>query len=269
MWTSRERERQVEWAASAVVGALLVVVAGASAAEGRLSEEPVKSPGSTAARDERSATPSTTPATSTQPAKIFDITANRIDGRAEKLDVYSGKVVVIVNVASKCGFTRQYAGLGALYEKRKDAGLVVLGFPSNDFGGQEPGSASEIQEFCTSKFGVTFPMFDKVKVKGDDAHPLYKFLADRPAPVGGAPKWNFTKFVVDRRGEVVARFDSRTGPEDAAFVKLIDDLLAAKSPPGPAASKPAGSDTPAQASPPADPATTPAPGSAVPGKPGR
>ncbi|MFN0012495.1 MAG: glutathione peroxidase [Phycisphaerales bacterium] len=141
---------------------------------------------------------------------------------------FKGKVVMVVNVASRCGFTGQYEGLEKLYQERKDKGLVILGFPANNFGGQEPGSNEEIAKFCQSKYNVTFPMFAKISVKGDDQHPLYKKIAAQPAPVGGEPKWNFTKFLVDRAGNVVARFDSSVRPNDKDMLAKIDELLAAK-----------------------------------------
>lgn len=152
-----------------------------------------------------------------------------IDGKEQDLSAYKGKVVILVNVASKCGYTAQYEYLEKLYKAKKDAGLVILGFPANEFGKQEPGSNSEIAAFCKDKFEVSFPMFEKIAVKGEEVHPLYKFLAGLPAPLGGAPKWNFTKFIVDREGKVVARFDAkkRDGLEDGLAEK-VDELLAQK-----------------------------------------
>ena len=177
-----------------------------------------------------------TPGTKTEatdPRYVLGFKVKDIDGKEVDLSQYKGKVVVIVNVASKCGFTSQYEGLEKLYKDDKDKGLGILGFPANNFGGQEPGGESEIKDFCTSKFGVTFPMFSKVSVKGDDVSPLYKKLGEQPAPVGGAPKWNFTKFVVDRSGNVVARFDAarenvKTANLEKDLVKKVDELLAAK-----------------------------------------
>lgn len=166
-----------------------------------------------------------TPAVS---ANVLGHTVKRIDGTEESLESYRGKVLLIVNVASKCGMTPQYAGLEQLYKDKKDAGLVVLGFPANNFRSQEPGSNPEIAEFCKTRFGVTFPMFEKISVTGTDQHPLYKQLAAQPAPIGGDPSWNFTKFLVDRSGNVVARFEPRTRPDDPALVKKIDELLAAR-----------------------------------------
>jgi glutathione peroxidase len=170
------------------------------------------------------------PAVAPEPvdANVLGFTLNDIDGKPHNLEQYKGKVVLIVNVASRCGYTRQYDGLQKLYTDKKEAGLVVLGFPSNDFGNQEPGTNEEIKEFCSSKYGVSFPMFSKIGVSGEQAHPLYKKLAAQPAPVGGFPQWNFTKFLVDRSGKVVARYESRAKPDDPQFLKRIDDLLEAK-----------------------------------------
>ena len=147
---------------------------------------------------------------------IYDFTAARLDGRQEKLSDYRGRVLLIVNTASECGFTPQYAGLQALYEKLKDDGLTILGFPCNQFGRQEPGSEAEIGEFCRANYGVTFPMFAKIEVNGAHAHPLYKYLKDaRPGLMGSeAIKWNFTKFLVGRDGEPVARYAPQTKPEE-------------------------------------------------------
>lgn len=167
------------------------------------------------------------------PAYVLGFKVKTIDGPEKDLGEFKGKVVVIVNVASKCGFTAQYEGLEKLYKDKKDAGLVVLGFPANNFGSQEPGTNGEIKQFCTSTFGVTFPMFEKLSVKGDDQHPLYKKLAGQPAPIGGEPKWNFTKFVVDRTGRVVARFDAdkkyvRSASLEPELLAKVDELLKQK-----------------------------------------
>lgn len=164
---------------------------------------------------------------------VLGFKMKRIDGTEEDLSTYKGKVVVIVNVASKCGYTGQYAALEELYRKYKDKGLVILGFPANNFKGQEPGSNKEIAEFCTSTYDVTFPMFEKISVKGDDQHALYKKLAAQPAPIGGDPKWNFTKFVVNKEGDVVARFDAkgdgtRRHNLEPDFVKKVEELLGVK-----------------------------------------
>ena len=159
---------------------------------------------------------------------IYDITVTDIDGRSMSLDRYRGSVLLIVNVASRCGYTPQYAGLEALYRRHRDASLVVLGFPCNQFGGQEPGTEAEIGAFCSSTYDVTFPMFAKVDVNGSDAHPLYVFLKSQKKGVLGteAIKWNFTKFLVDRGGRVVSRHGSQTTPESmepAVAALLADD----------------------------------------------
>ncbi|MCL6452949.1 MAG: glutathione peroxidase [Alicyclobacillus sp.] len=147
---------------------------------------------------------------------VYDFSVETADGRTQSLSAYTGKVLLIVNTASRCGFTPQYAGLQALYEKHRDEGFAVLGFPCNQFGGQEPGSNDEIQTFCHSKYHVTFPVFAKIDVNGDGAHPLYKYLKEQEPGVLGteAIKWNFTKFLVDREGRVVKRFAPNTTPED-------------------------------------------------------
>ncbi|MCA9298584.1 MAG: glutathione peroxidase [Phycisphaerales bacterium] len=146
----------------------------------------------------------------------------RIDGEVEHLSAYKGRVLLIVNVASKCGNTPQYEGLQALYESRHDKGLEILGFPANNFRGQEPGTDEEILAFCTETYGVSFPMFSKVDVIEDNAHPLFRQLAQEG---GEAPTWNFTKYLVDRDGHVVARFDPRTQPNDPDMLARIDALL--------------------------------------------
>ncbi len=146
---------------------------------------------------------------------VYDFEANLLDGTPQKLDAYRGKLLLIVNVASKCGFTPQYEGLEALYRAHKDEGFVVLGFPCNQFGHQEPGDAREIGNFCSTKYDVTFPLFGKVEVNGAEAHPLYKFLKHAaPGLLGSqAIKWNFTKFLIDRDGNVVRRYASADTPE--------------------------------------------------------
>jgi glutathione peroxidase len=151
-------------------------------------------------------------------ASIYDFTVNDIKGKAVRLDRYKGKVMLIVNTASKCGFTPQYKGLEALYEKLNGKGLEVLGFPCNQFGSQEPGSEKEIAQFCELNYGVTFPMFEKIDVNGKKAAPLYKYLkAEKPGLLGSeAIKWNFTKFLVDRKGNVVARYAPNDTPESLA-----------------------------------------------------
>jgi len=157
---------------------------------------------------------------------IYAIDVQTIDGRAATLEPYRGRVMLIVNVASRCGYTPQYEGLEALYEKYRARGLVVLGFPCNQFGSQEPGTEKEIMTFCQSNFGVTFPMFAKIDVNGDDAHPLYRYLKKaQPGVLGSeAIKWNFTKFLVDRGGNVVERFAPSTIPKalESAIEKLLE-----------------------------------------------
>jgi glutathione peroxidase len=169
---------------------------------------------------------STRAAEKTAPA--LDFKMKSLDGKEVALDKYQGKVVMIVNVASKCGFTPQYAGLESLYEKHKKDGLVILGFPCNQFGHQEPGSAEEIQQFCTVNYGVTFPLFAKIEVNGTGACDLYKHLTALDAKPKGAGKiaWNFEKFILGRNGEVVARFDSKTKPDAPELVKVIEAELA-------------------------------------------
>jgi glutathione peroxidase len=147
---------------------------------------------------------------------VYDYSARRLDGSDESLSHYRGQVLLIVNTASACGFTPQYAGLETLYDKLNDAGLTVLGFPCNQFGAQEPGSEAEIGAFCEKNYGVSFPMFAKIEVNGPSAHPLYKYLKDaKPGLLGSENiKWNFTKFLIDRDGEPVARYAPQTKPEE-------------------------------------------------------
>ncbi len=159
---------------------------------------------------------------------ILSYTMNRIDGTSESLETYKGKVIMIVNVASKCGLTPQYDALEKLYDAKKESGFVVLGFPANNFMSQEPGTNEEIAEFCRATFDVSFPMFEKVSVKGDDTCDLYAQLASLPKPLGGEPGWNFTKFLVDRKGNVVARFEPKTKPDAREVVAMIDQLIAEK-----------------------------------------
>jgi glutathione peroxidase len=158
---------------------------------------------------------------------IYDFTVNDIDGNEVSLESYRGKVILIVNVASKCGFTSQYEGLQSLYEKYKDRGFVVLGFPANNFFGQEPGTDQEIKDFCTLNFGVSFPVFSKISVKGKDIHPLYRYLTSKKTnpEFGGSIKWNFNKFLVDREGKIAARFQSKQTPESSALVEALESLL--------------------------------------------
>jgi glutathione peroxidase len=155
---------------------------------------------------------------------LYDLSAKSIDGESTKLSEYRGKVLLIVNVASQCGYTPQYAGLQKLYATYHDRGLEVLGFPSNDFGQQEPGPESEIKHFCSSKFGVSFPLFAKTKVTGPEKDPVYSFLTKS---TGGAEVgWNFEKFLVNRQGLVIGRFPSGVRPEDSRLVTEIERALA-------------------------------------------
>jgi glutathione peroxidase len=156
---------------------------------------------------------------------VYDFSVETIKGEKTSLDTYKGDVLLIVNTASKCGFTPQYKGLQSIYESHKEQGLSVLGFPCNQFGAQEPGSSDEIMEFCELNYGVNFPMFAKVDVNGDEAHPLFKYLAaEAPGILGSkAIKWNFTKFLVDRNGQVVKRFAPTDKPE--TIEKHIQELL--------------------------------------------
>jgi glutathione peroxidase len=158
---------------------------------------------------------------------VLDFTMKSIDGDDVKLDSYSGKVLLLVNVASKCGYTPQYRGLESVYKKYKEQGLVVMGFPANNFLWQEPGTNEEIKTFCTTKYNVTFPMFAKISVKGDKIHPLYKFLTSKQTnpEFAGAISWNFNKFLVDRAGKVVARFSSKDEPENEKVVQAIEQAL--------------------------------------------
>ncbi|MBN1343823.1 MAG: glutathione peroxidase [Phycisphaerae bacterium] len=159
---------------------------------------------------------------------IHDFTMKDIDGNDVSLSTHKGKVMLIVNVASKCGFTPQYEGLERLYARYKDRGLVVLGFPANNFLWQEPGSDAEIKAFCSTKYNVTFPMFAKISVKGSDQHELYRYLTDKRANprVDGKISWNFNKFLIDRKGNVVGQFGSRTKPESQELVQAIEKALA-------------------------------------------
>lgn len=161
-------------------------------------------------------------------SSVFDITVKDIKGADVSLDAYRGKVLLIVNVASKCGFTKQYAGLEALYAKYKDQGLVVLGFPCNQFGGQEPGTEAEIVEFCSTKFNVKFPLFAKIEVNGPGRAPLYTFLSGDDAKFPGKISWNFNKFLVGRDGQVIVRYGSKTAPESAELIAAVEAALAAK-----------------------------------------
>jgi glutathione peroxidase len=159
---------------------------------------------------------------------IYDFTMNSIDGASTPLSKFQGKVVLVVNVASRCGFTPQYSALEKVYEKYKDGGFVIVGFPANNFGGQEPGTNQEIKTFCSTKYNVTFPMMAKVSVKGDDKTPLYQFLTDKTAnpSTGGEIQWNFTKFLIGPDGRPVARFEPNVTPDDPQVMAAIEKELA-------------------------------------------
>jgi glutathione peroxidase len=164
----------------------------------------------------------------TQPTSPLDFTMKTIDGADKNLADYRGQVVMIVNVASRCGNTPQYATLESLYRKHKDEGFTIIGFPANNFGNQEPGTEADIKKFCSSKYDVTFPMMAKISVKGDNKHPLCRYLTE--APTAGAFKgeieWNFAKFLIGRSGQVIARFPAGTKPDDPKVPQALDGALA-------------------------------------------
>jgi len=185
------------------------------------------------------ATPAAAPAADASPGSAsvgsgshspLAFTLPRIDGTPQPLSAYRGRVLLLVNVASKCGYTPQYEGLEALYARYRERGFTVLGFPANDFKGQEPGTNAEIADFCRSTYGVRFPMFAKLHVRGPDQHPLCAMLTGLPALVGGPVAWNFQKYLVDRQGEVVARFAPATEPGAPELVAAIERLLDAPAP---------------------------------------
>jgi len=157
---------------------------------------------------------------------LYTFTLNSIEGKPAPLADYKGKVILIVNVASRCGYTPQYSGLEATYEKYKDKGFVILGFPANNFGAQEPGTNDEIKTFCTRKYNVTFPMYAKISVKGADKAPLYSYLTEQTGPgMAGDIKWNFTKFLIDRNGKVVQRFEPEVTPDSKEVTGAIEKQL--------------------------------------------
>ena len=164
------------------------------------------------------------PPAATQPASPLDFKVKDIDGKDYDLAQLKGKVVLIVNVASRCGYTPQYKGLESLYEADKDKGLVIVGFPANNFKGQEPGTNEEIKAFCSSKYNVSFPMMSKISVKGDDIHPIYKQLTDAKGQV----TWNFNKFLIGKDGKLIEHFDSKVKPDDAKLTGAIDKALSAQ-----------------------------------------
>ncbi len=161
-------------------------------------------------------------AASLSASTIYDYSMKTIDGAPKPLSEYKGKVVLVVNVASKCGFTPQYEGLESMYKKYKDRGLVVLGFPANNFMAQEPGTNEEIKQFCTRKYNVDFPMFSKIDVKGDSEAPLYHYLTSAK---GGDIKWNFTKFLIGRDGQILARFEPDVKPESPEVTAALEAAL--------------------------------------------
>jgi len=158
---------------------------------------------------------------------LYAFTLPDLDGNMTPLAGFKRRVLLLVNVASKCGYTRQYAGLQALYEKYREQGLVVLGFPANNFGAQEPGTNEQIKQFCSTNYGVTFPVLAKISVRGEDIHPLYRFLTSRQSnpQFGGDIAWNFTKFLVSREGEVIGRYEPKVEPSDAQLVSEIERAL--------------------------------------------
>jgi glutathione peroxidase len=158
---------------------------------------------------------------------IYTFSVDDIDGNTGTLKPYEGNVMLIVNTASKCGFTYQYEGLQTLYETYKDQGLVILGFPTNDFMGQEPGTNEEIKEFCSLNFNVSFPMFSKITVKGKNMHPLYDYLTSKKTnpEFAGKISWNFNKFLIDREGNIVNRFSSKVKPGDPKVIEAIETAL--------------------------------------------
>ena len=152
----------------------------------------------------------------------YDFTMNSIDGKAFPLAAFMGKVTLIVNVASQCGYTPQYSALEAVYEKYRDHGFVIAGFPANNFGGQEPGTNEEIKQFCNRTYSVKFPMFSKISVKGEDKAPLYRFLT---GAMGGEVQWNFTKFLMDKNGKVIQRFEPAVEPDSPEVISAIEAAL--------------------------------------------
>jgi glutathione peroxidase len=160
-------------------------------------------------------------------SSVYDFTLKSIDGKPTPLSDFKGKVVLLVNVASKCGYTPQYTALEALYEKYKDRDFVIVGVPANNFGGQEPGTNEEIKTFCKSKYSVTFPMMGKVSVKGADQTPLYQFLtaSETDSKFAGEIKWNFTKFLISKDGKIVNRFESKVTPDDPQVISAVEHEL--------------------------------------------
>ena len=160
--------------------------------------------------------------------KLQEISLKDIDGKATSLKKYDGKVLLVVNVASQCGLTQQYKALEALHQKYKDKGFTVLGFPCNDFGSQEPGTNEEIKQFCSSKYNVSFPMFDKLHVKGAEQHPLYTALSGKDSPFPGDVKWNFGKFLIGRDGRIIKRFEPKVTPDSPEVTQAVEAAITEK-----------------------------------------
>lgn len=156
---------------------------------------------------------------------MLDFKMRRIDGSEQSLADYQGKVLMLVNVASRCGQTPQYEALERVYQQYRDRGFEVLGFPANNFRGQEPGTDAEIAEFCSTTYGVQFPLFSKISVQGEDIDPLYEYLTTLPEPIGGDVRWNFQKYLVDRAGNVVSRIEFKTKPDEPEVIAQIESLL--------------------------------------------
>ncbi len=171
-----------------------------------------------------------TPSEPVSAGSIYDFSLKDIDGNEVKLEKFKGNVLLIVNTASRCGYTPQYEALQAVYERFKDKGFYVLGFPANNFMGQEPGSDKEIKEFCTLRYNVTFPMFSKISVTGSDQHPLYRFLTNKKTnpEFSGDITWNFNKFLISRDGKIIGRFGSKDKPDDAVVISAIENALSEK-----------------------------------------
>jgi len=198
-------------------GAFVAIFAGAVVATGAINSKD----------SDASSSDAPTAPTPTAPAPyVLGHDAERIDGTPQPLEAFKGDVILIVNTASKCGLTPQYEGLEALYREKKGEGFTILGFPANNFMGQEPGTNEQIAHFCAERYDVTFPMFAKIDVKGSDTHPLYEHLAG----LSEEPSWNFTKYLVDRKGNFVHRFGPRTAPQDETLRSTIDELLEAPTP---------------------------------------
>ncbi len=219
------------------ISATLLICCIAAPMSFAFSSEPAKPastpPGTPAAtpKPETKDMPKDASPTRSAPAVVLDFKLTDIDGKAYDLSQHGGKVVMLVNVASECGLTPQYAALEKLHDTYAAQGLVIIGLPCNDFREQEPGTESEIKAFCSSKYGVSFPMMSKVKIKGASRSPIYDFIIKQPAPIGGKePAWNFTKFIVSREGKIVDRFEPQTSPSDPKVVARLEALLKEKAP---------------------------------------